>query len=1142
MENTALKYQPLRDIDPNVLQRRASDPAQSVWVNASAGTGKTKVLTDRVLRLLLPRPDGTPGTPAHKILCLTFTKAGASEMALRIADILAQWTAITEKKLAEKLQSLTGKTPSNDEIKAARALFAHVIDTPGGLKIMTIHSFCQSILGRFPLEAGLKPQFTVLEEAEAQKLLESAKRSTLKMLQNDKAHPLNDSLTRLSHVLNEDQLGNILRNVASERHQLETIIKHSFSKDGLYPNLCEHLEVSHTATKHTIIQDLAENTPTSINHAAQDMLQYGTKTQQPRASSMLQWIQSNTQERIETFELYSAAFLTQKGTPHKIGTKDFLTKAAQSVDILEREAERISVACEEIKRFETARYTSDILALCHEIVQQYQAQKALQSGLDFDDLILYTLTLLQKRGSWVHYKLDQGLDHILVDEAQDTNPEQWQIVEALCDDFFAGHSQGDENRTLFVVGDEKQSIYSFQRASPEEFTRMQDDFARKLQNADQSLERIDLNISFRSVPSVLNAVDHVFSQPETYHGVSTNPTEHQSFRRGQAGLTEIWPLSEAQEIPQQSLWEPPVKVYEQENAQQKCAAYIAKKIRNWVDDKTPLESRNKAIEAGDIMILVRTRTAFVDHMVRALKQLDIPVTGADRMVLGNQIAVQDLLSCARFVLQPMDDLNLACLLKSPLIGMDEDTLLELAYERPASLFEQISEGAYADIAAYLDQLRRLIKADNPYAFFTHILQKPCPASAQSGRHAFQKRLGADCLDSIEEFLNAALNYEHQHSTSLQHFVHAQEQSDTHIKREFDEAPNMVRIMTVHGSKGLQSPIVILPDTVASPKNAPTRAENRLLWPNQTGLNIPLWSPNKDTDCAEFIEAMDTIKTRQDQEYRRLLYVAMTRAEDHLYITGYKGKSDPAEHCWYNRIKNGLERAENTISEDENLKLFHVQTAEPDRRSKSAEEHKHHSEPPEWLYKPVKIKDTRFDIVQPSRLAEEEATSPLDNANTKRFLRGNLTHSLLQLLPDIPEAQRAAKAQSFLSHYASQLTAEQQDSITAETLNILNDPQFAAIFGPGSMAEVPVTGVLKEQNQIINGQIDRLLVTDDEILIIDYKTNRPPPLDPKDVPHIYYDQLASYAALIQKIYPGRNVRTALLWTDGPRLMPLDLESR
>lgn len=1142
-----------RDLDPNVRQRRASDPFSSVWVGASAGTGKTKVLTDRVLRLLLPRSENKEGTPPHKILCLTFTKAAASEMALRINGILADWAILPDTELYKNLEKLIGRPAHKYEIEAARKLFAQVIDTPGGLKIMTIHSFCQSILGRFPLEAGIRPNFEVLDEATAKDILQQARDKIYSQATQEKSSALSNALYNIASTINEDQFLTLLRSMASEKMQLKKILGQNWNVESFYLELCQKLNITPNKSLADIKRDFCLTIDEGgLREAGRALFESTGKTDIAVGGTLLDWLNSDIEARIQNFETYKLVFLKQDGEPRaKLMGKAIGENNPALLNVMQQEQERLVDLKENINKNICTALTRDLFFLGQAILKQYQKLKASQGFLDYDDLINTTSKLLDKNNessianmpSWVLYKLDQGLDHILVDEAQDTNPEQWTIIKSLCEEFFSTLKEKDEIiRTIFVVGDEKQSIYSFQRASPEEFETMQNFFTEKVTQTGHTWNNEALNISFRSSRSVLEAVDMVFAQKNIVDDPGFANSEHISFRsrqNGQGGLVELWPIFENEEKKTFDPWDPPVEIIDTRSGANLCATHIAETIDNWIGNKE-LESHDRTVEAGDIMILVRTRTAFVNQMIRALKLRGIPVSGHDRMILNEQLAVQDLLALAEFSLLPDDDLTLACLLKSPLIGLSEDELYNIAIDRTQSLWDALkSKSGHKNVKDYLENFIQIAKAMRPYEFFAQALSIPCPADDQSGLRAFKKRLGDDCLDPIDEFVNASMNFEEDNIPNMQYFIQWQQSGSADIKRELEESAGQVRIMTVHGSKGLQSPIVILPDTIRTSRHVPGQIDKRLLWPHKTNWNTPLWSPRKDLDFNEFKETFQHIEDKADEEYRRLLYVAMTRAEDQLYVTGYKGSKTPIDECWYNYIQNSLSNDNRVVKTDDGiLRLFNKQEGRPDRISNSQETKISKQEIPDWIFTKAPSEPSPPQPLMPSRPSEADPAtlSPLKSREEKRFKRGNITHKLLQFLPTISEKKRATAAQGFLKRYAHDLNDEIQNNIIEECFAILEDKTFKPLFGPSSFSEVPITGLIKN-TELISGQIDRLLITQDKIWIIDFKTNRPPPRDPNNVPAIYQKQMQAYYDTLKEIYPKHEIHCGLIWTDGPFLMEI-----
>lgn len=1141
---------PIRDEDPNIPQQRASDPDVSVWVNASAGTGKTKVLTDRVLRLLLPGPHSVNGARAERILCLTYTKAAASEMALRINKTLAEWAIAAPEVLKEKLKNLTGADPDRGQMEKARTLFSSTVDAPDGLKIMTIHSFCQYVLKRFPVEAGITPDFQILDEEEAEKLLKNAMESVFAKYTSAKASATQKEVfERLATALDAEKMKDLLANIMSERLQMSDFIggqdkgeaeEEIFS--SLYRRLCDTFGLPFDLEESDILEEMCSPLDEQRLKRLGTALENGTKTDQARGQIILEWLSCAQNERLEMLEAYKKQFLTKEEKIREKITKGALEFDPEATEILCAEAQRLSELIDKQKAQAICHFTASLFLLANDILSEYMFEKAKTGALDYDDQILKTKTLLSDhQKKWVLFKLDGGLDHLLIDEAQDTNPEQWEIISALTDDFYDQSGSVNENRrTLFVVGDQKQSIYSFQRAAPEKFTSMRDFFKEKALQYKQNFRSETLLSSFRSTPSVLEYVDSVFARPETLQGLGQDTIMHRSNRKGEAGHVALWPLIESEAAPEEEPWTLPIEIQEESDSKSILCENITSKIKNWLDQGTILESRGDAIKPDDILILFRTRTSFMLQMIKSLKNKGILVNGIDRLVLNDEIAVQDLLAAANFALLPCDDLTLACLLKTPFIGMNEETLFELCHQREGSLWQAVQKEASSDIVYYLKDLITRAKTEDPFLFFSKILLNPCPGGdpgdKMSGLRAMQKRLGRDCLDAMDEFLNTSLNASHQQGQDLQSFCFQQMRNHKSVKREQEAANGSVRVMTVHGSKGLQAPIVFLPDTirVAASKKTP-----KLLWPDKTGMKIPLWSPNKNFNSDLFQRAQKKVEERLDEEYRRLLYVALTRAEDMLFIGGCTGKKNSfISESWYNYCQNGFETLGVEESADGTKYLSNPQTKEtPEIKNIQAQEEE--KAMPEWLFeKPARSSD-HIGFLQPSKIGDEGSfsISPAKGQENKRFKRGTVIHKLFEYLPATPKDLWRERASFYLRKEIPDMPDDLLQKTVDEVLNVLEDPEFQFIFQKRARAEVPLSGLL--DGKMVSAQIDRLLIEENKIWILDYKTNKPPPVSEKDVPEVYKRQMHAYAALIRSIYPRHQIKAAILWTDVPKLMEIRL---
>lgn len=1185
--------------DPNVEQRRAADPEASVWVAASAGSGKTKVLTDRVLALLLN------GTRPERILCITFTKAAAAEMENRLTKRLGKWATMEEDKLQDELYNLTAKRPDRDMTRTARRLFAEVLDTPGGLKIQTVHSFCQSLLARFPIEADVPPHFEVLEDRNAAEMMLAARDAVLAAAEAN--GDLANALAAVSRRVQEDRLMDLFRKLASERGRLRRLFEAEGSLENVIARLYDRLDAEPGVSEEDVIRDACMiDTPTKIalSQAADALMKAETKKAPEYGKAIAAWIAGGTETRIATFKAYEAVFITGDGTPRKNIAPKAVLEADPGVEAaLDREAQRLLDSANRVRRQVTAASTAGLLHLGHAMLDAYRMTKDAVARLDYDDLILKARDLLRRPGisPWVLYKLDGGIEHILIDEAQDTNPEQWEVIERLAEDFFTGQGQHETVRTVFAVGDVKQSIYSFQRADPEEFRRMRRHFSEKVRLAEAQWRDVPLAVSFRSTDAVLAAVDAVFAVPGAADGLTLGDEDirHHPYRQGMSGRVELWPLVEPEEDEKPDPWQLPLAQSGQSSPSGRLAELIAARIAGWIGREV-LPARNRTVRAGDIMVLLRRRTGFVDQLVRALKKRNVPVAGVDRMILTDQIAAMDLVALGQFLLMPEDDLTLATVLKGPFIGLDDDDLFHIARSgeedgnsRKSTLWTKLGEYARTEekdsgrrraalAREWLSALLASVDTVRPFELYASVLTSPCPAgeiaglpgAPLNGRQAIAARLGTEAEDPVEEFMGLTLSFEQGNIPSLEAFLYWFNMGTSEVKRDLEAAGrNEVRIMTVHGAKGLQAPIVIMPDTVATPSAS---LDLPLYWVDgvegaaahpglDSGPHSPLdsarerprllvWTPSRAFEEKVAEAARLAMSEGSAREYRRLLYVAMTRAEDRLYVCGYAGKSAPSEKCWYSLVRAGMEGIAATVPFDstdeipegwtgETLILETPQKADPKPDSEPEESVRAADNLPEWVRAPAPEEPSPSRPLLPSRpvTGEPSVRSPLGEDGRLHFKRGIIVHRLLQSLPDIAEDAREDAARRYLTQPALEIAAEEIEALTAEVMAVMDAPALSGIFGPGSRAEVPIVGLgpLGEDGKpvVVSGQIDRLRVTEEEVLIVDYKTLRPAPAEVDRVPEAYVRQMAVYRAVLKRIFPERPVRAALVFTDGPVVVEL-----
>ncbi len=1110
--------------DSGVPQREAANPGYSVWVAASAGSGKTRVLTERVLRLLLK------GVPPSHILCITYTKAAAAEMQNRLHARLAAWVAMPEKELVEALQDLTGEVPHARALERARQLFALLLEDSPGVRIQTIHAFCNALLARFPFEAGVPPHFTLLDEPMASELLRDAAHGLL----TDAHGPhLTQALTLLAGELDEQRFGKLLDALIKKRRSLEPVWLTPGGPDAAIRRIYTALGVKPEDSEEALWQ--AHFTPDErrlrLLRAAKILVGLEKVTDRNLGEAIRESI-AVPPEGMQVFDAYCSAYLAGEGHVRKrLFTKDVIAFYPEAAELLQEEANRVMALREQVRAIRTAAISAAMLRLAGALFERYAALRRRKGMLDYDDLILHATRLLHSSVSmdWVLYKLDGGIDHVLIDEAQDNSHEQWELTSALCAEFFAGQGRRESQPSLFAVGDEKQSIYRFQGAAPEAFDRFRRKFAAAAEEAGHPFREIGLDVSFRSTPAVLALVDAVFSGPARDGlGEREGPVRHYPFRANRPGRVELWPLISVEKKEKHETWLLPDMPRRRKSADALLAQTIAATLAKWFAEGRELPARQRPVRPGDVMILVRTRSKLVGHLLRRLREHGVPVAGLDRMKLTEHIAVQDLLALVAFLLLPEDDLSLAALLKSPLYGLDDDDLFVLCNDRgEASLRERLNARASScpRCAAAAQELKALLGAADylsPYAIFAELLYR------RDGRRRFLARLGEDAAEALALFLDEARRYEESHTPSLQGFLQWFGEGEAMIKRDMEQAGGKVRIMTVHGAKGLEAPVVFLPDTATLPKKG--RLDDNILSLDGEGAPAALFSPRKEEMPALLLALLEQEDAARTREYHRQLYVAMTRAEDELYICGYQGEINIPKTCWYRLVEEGMRTlpgCEEVQAEGltEGVLWRYINPGEGEKEEERQKSDTPLSPLPDYFLHPVAA-------VAPAPQDEPEIPPlPGDTSRIRQVRRGEMIHRLLQLLPALPAGEREAAAMRYLALHTSRHFSEtMRGDMVAEAMKILNHPDFSSLFGPGSRAEVPLAA--KSGNSTLLRRIDRLVITDDEVHIIDFKTDSLPP--DGEPPAAYVRQMAMYRQLVAGLYPNRRIRASLLYTAGPML--------
>jgi ATP-dependent helicase/nuclease subunit A len=1122
--------------DPQVL---ASDPRASTFVAANAGSGKTSTLVKRVARLLLA------GARPEAILCVTYTKAGAAEMQRRLFQTLGEWAVMADPKLTGTLARID--EPGRD-LSAARALFARALETPGGLKIQTLHAFCEKLLRRFPLEAGVSPGFTVLEDQAAAQVSAKAREDVARLAMDEPDGPVGRAYAHFSVELDWDSFRKMFESFEASRDAIAAYVGRCDAADGFGSDVWRRCGFE-TPTSRAAIgrRGVARIRWGQWRRAAAALLKGAPASDRPLGEAM------KAVSADSAFADVWRVFSVRAGTPKaRMGTR--AVDPAVRAWLMEEQARHLGTRALMIAAA-VAEDTVHALTLATAYAGLYEGAKSAQGGLDFGDLIARARDLLTVRADagWVLYKLDGGIEHVLLDEGQDTAPAQWDILRALTAEFFTGAGAGPAGRTLFAVADEKQSIFSFQGAKPERFAVEKQAFGATIQAAGDRFLEVALMESWRSAPEILSFVDTVFKAEEALAGLrpSTDdrlvgfPISHTP-TRGPGGWVELWPLETSEAADEDDPWAP-VDIEPRESAGRKLARRVARSIRARVERGEAVGDRGtdraRPCAYGDFLILVRRRNALFHEIIRALKREGVAVGGADRLKLSEHGLYDDLMALARFARFPTDDLSLACLLRGPFCEVDEESLFDLAHGRQGALWKALGaraaeRPAWGAAAAFLAWARDEATGSAPFDFFSRALCR-LDGEGRSMRQRLLTRMGAEGEDALDAFLAQALAAEGRDIHDLETFLAAMSVSEIEVKREPEEGcpggrgGGEVRVMTVHGAKGLEAPIVILPDTT-------TRATDRggpLLEGEDGGF---LWAPRKADDCAASAGARGRRARAAEGESSRLLYVALTRARDGLIVGGVTSQAHAYAGSWYDYAQ----------------RAFDVLPARPFAMEGGAEGRRYGSDPraataagegpapasplPAWTCGLAPAEPPLARYASPSTLGDDgggPAPSPLGAVGgLGRYRRGLLIHRLLQLLPDIVADRREAAARRLVGR-ESDLTDDQRGEMVEAALAVLADPRFAAVFGPGSRAEVALAGGAARlpATLAVSGRADRLVVEAGRVLVVDFKTSRPAPATIEDADGAYILQMAIYAAVLAEIFPGRKIEAALVWTDGPKLM-------
>ncbi len=1145
------------------LQARASNPDVSAFVAANAGSGKTHVLVSRVIRLLLNN------VPPEKILCITFTKAAASNMAQRVFETLGRWVRLPDADLDAAIRAVGAPKPNAETRIRARKLFAAALETPGGLKVQTIHALCTRLLQQFPFEANVPARFAVLDDRDQNEMMERANLSVLLEASANPASRAGRALDIAMATAADMTFKDVVREACLSRDHFMAWSDSAGSIDIAMAQVARTLGIGLDERIANVERDIVDgpNLPRSEWQAVAAALDGGSPADLAQAE---RFRTAGSLTGPAQVDAYLYIFLTEsKGT---IGLrKTLMTKPLGKLHSalavrLDAEQARVFQLDEKRRAIIQRDRTEALLVIAGSVAANYRREKLERGLLDYDDLIAKTDDLLNRvSAGWVHFKLDRGIDHVLIDEAQDTSPRQWDIIERLTSEFTSGAGARDGvKRTIFAVGDEKQSIFSFQGAAPREFDSRRREMKARFEDAQLTFESVEFKHSFRSGWTILQSVDHVFRDAAIYksiHAVENDYPVHHALGDAAPALVDLWELERPADRLDVKGWTAALDAVSEADPEVRLAQRVRDEIVALIKAGTmtgPLGNR-KPLSYGDVLILVRRRGKAFDAIIQALKHAGIPVAGADRLKLTEHIAVIDLMNLADALLLPRDDLALAVALKSPLFGLTDDDLLTIAPHRKGTLRDALTGHAAAN-DKFNAALKRLKDCEEKFANTTPFTFYAWLLGGDRGRARILRRLGPEAVDALDEFLELALSYERKAPASLQGFMAWLRAADTEVKRDMEIARDEVRVMTVHGAKGLEASVVFLVDTTTSPSDSQRvnliRMPQGNAAPNAPG--VVLWAGKKADDLAPVATARAIMKEETEDEYRRLLYVAMTRAADRLIVGGVLPGNVKAvrPNSWYDLIGKGLDTSDLQLNEIETThgpvkRYSRREDVDPPAPSVPSQPHPVATELPAWLQRPAP-RDVPADVLlRPSDSSDNDAesraviTDESRIARERALRRGTLVHRLLQSLPDLPSEKRAAAASAFLARNAEKLfRPPERDALAQQVIALIETPGFAPLFAEGSRAEVSIAGRVARRGRppaLVSGQIDRLVVTRDDVLIVDYKTNHAPPRLAAEAPQAYVRQLALYRDVLQRLYPGRPVRCALLWTETAAMMEIPVSA-
>ena len=1044
----------------------ASDPENSVFVSASAGTGKTKVLTDRFLRLMLS------GVKPTNILCITFTKAAANEMLERIKKRLQKWTLIDDNTLEEDLYILIKSTVTKEHITIAKSLYNTFLYDIERIKITTIHAFCMMVLKKFPETYSEKHE--IITTFKQQVLFD---RVSKKIFSAQNEAIIQDSIDLLGKHFEHNS---IIERIKSVIYSKTNFFNYLEQFDSIV-SLIKDIYLEHNALFGQCYTQLLKSFIQKIN-LKKDSVDCILNANEKIGFKLCHWLNKDEPFKISNFLEYIHIFLKEDGNRKTRLVKKAFTEARPSIyKMLLEEQDNVYNFFIQYKNQLTAQINQSFIILINYFLTIYSKYKTNQKYLEYDDIILNTIELLNnsENAQSVLYDIDITIDHILIDEAQDTNQLQWRLIQAVSNDFFSGNST-EKQKTIFIVGDYKQSIYGFQGATPSIFENIKTQYKQQVLNSGNNWQEIDMQTSFRTTQPVLDLVNQTFSKKKDslLKGLAQTPfnIEHKAFRAGDGYATNLPITKRNKDKKNNTKWAIPKTDQSSQCIESETAIGIINKVEELINSNKNLHGHDKQITPGSIMILVRKRSKVMYKIISECKKRNIPIENKDKLFANDNLIIQDILSLLKFILLPNDDLNLAGLLKTPIIGINEGELFQLAYNRQGtSLWQHIqqSKPAFHD---YLLSLVDFYQHNTVYDLILKVMYQ------DNKIKEFSKRLGNEAADVICSFIEYITNFETTTPNfTLQKFIYELECSNVQLQSSNNNSDS-IKIMTIHGSKGLQSPIVFLADS-ASSEQSPNESifyhNNKIYFSNSRHLN-----------SLTLEEVKKEAKELDKSENLRLLYVAMTRAEDELYLCGWE--NNKLDKSWYAIIESILDNQEEPIRKNA------INTQRPSQSQDN------------------------LTIKQISKYSKEQNIIPATtlNSDNESMNRGTIIHKLLHELPLIKKDQ--------WNEYIKNSYNEADDTFIQQITKTLNDYKYI-FFGNNIYSELAMIGQINGKIKSI--VVDKMIISDKQIQIIDFKTDE---LIPDNIPGSYIKQLTSYKQLVSKRYQKKIISCGILWTSNQKL--------